>query len=108
MVETWNRHHDRESGAAQVYNEWQRRVDARQIETAATKPERDSIAQVALQEALDSLTHVHKMPWHQVNWGRIHRNEFPHPLVKAYDIPAVQRRGGAGTVAATGATIRQI
>jgi len=41
-------------------------------------------------------------------WGRVHRSELPHPLVAAYDIAPVQRSGGAGTVAATGATYRQI
>jgi penicillin amidase len=38
----------------------------------------------------------------------VHRSELPHTLVRAYDIPAVERSGGAGTVAATGATYRQI
>ncbi len=41
-------------------------------------------------------------------WGRTHRSEFPHSLVSAYDLPAAERRGGAGTVAATGATFREI
>jgi penicillin amidase len=41
-------------------------------------------------------------------WGRVHRSELPHPLVAAYDIPAVERSGGSGTVAATGATYRQV
>jgi penicillin G amidase len=41
-------------------------------------------------------------------WGRIHRSEFPHWLVGAYDLPAVERSGGGGTLAATGATFRQI
>jgi len=41
-------------------------------------------------------------------WGRQHRSEFPHSLVSAYDIPAVERDGGAGAVAATGATFREI
>lgn len=41
-------------------------------------------------------------------WGRLHRSEFPHPLVRAYDLPAVERHGGGDTVAATGATYREI
>ena len=44
----------------------------------------------------------------QWRWGRIHRSEFPHSLVSAYDLPAVERSGGGGTVAATGATYREI
>jgi penicillin amidase len=41
-------------------------------------------------------------------WGRTHRSEFPHSLVEAYDLPGVERSGGGGTVAATGATYRHI
>ena len=44
----------------------------------------------------------------QWRFGRINRSEFPHALVRAYDIPAVERTGGQGTVAAVGATYRQI
>ena len=41
-------------------------------------------------------------------WGRMNRSEFPHSLVEAYDLPLGERTGGAGTVAAIGATYRQI
>jgi penicillin amidase len=41
-------------------------------------------------------------------WGRLHRSELPHLLVRAYDIPAIERPGGTPTVAATGATYRQV
>ena len=44
----------------------------------------------------------------QWRWGRIQRSEFPHWLVSAYDLPAVERNGGGGTIAATGATFREI
>jgi acyl-homoserine lactone acylase PvdQ len=38
----------------------------------------------------------------------MHQRTFPHPLVKAFDLPTVERAGGAGTVAADGATYREI
>jgi penicillin amidase len=41
-------------------------------------------------------------------WGRFKRSEFPHALARAYDIPAVERHGGSGFVAAVGATYRHI
>ncbi len=41
-------------------------------------------------------------------WGRTNRSEFPHSLVSAYDLPAAERTGGAGTVAAIGATFREV
>jgi penicillin amidase len=33
---------------------------------------------------------------------------MPHALVRAYDIPPVERHGGSGFVAAVGATYREI
>ena len=44
----------------------------------------------------------------QWRWGRTNRSEFPHDLVSAYDLPAAERLGGANTVAAVGATYREI
>lgn len=41
-------------------------------------------------------------------WGAINRSEFPHSLVAAYDLPSAERSGGADTVAAIGATFREI
>lgn len=108
LVAGWDRFYDRTSVAASVYDVWNRRLTANGVVAIMPKSERDSLAHVSLAQALDSLTSTYRMPWSKVNWGKINRSEFPHHLAKAYDIPTVERRGGAGTVAAFGATIRQI
>jgi len=38
----------------------------------------------------------------------MHARAFTHPLARAFDLPAVERGGEAGTVAADGATYREI
>ena len=38
----------------------------------------------------------------------MHTRAFAHPFVAAFDLPTVERAGGAGTVAADGATYREI
>jgi penicillin amidase len=38
----------------------------------------------------------------------MHVRAFPHPFIRQFDLPAVERPGGAGTVAADGATYREI
>jgi penicillin amidase len=38
----------------------------------------------------------------------MHARAFPHPLLRQFDLPAMERGGGAGTVAADGATYREI
>jgi penicillin amidase len=94
-------------GAA-VYDVWNRRLTANRVAGGMQKAERDSLAQRSLKEAVDSLSKTYSMHWSLVNWGKVNRSEFPHQFVKAFDIPTVERRGGAGTVAAFGASIRQI
>ena len=38
----------------------------------------------------------------------MHKAALPHPLVADFDLPSSERGGGAGTVAADGASYRQI
>ena len=38
----------------------------------------------------------------------MHTRTFPHSLVAAFNLPTIERRGGTGTVAADGATYREI
>ena len=108
MVARWDGFYDRPSVAASVFDVWNRRLTANRVTENMPKPQRDSLAQRSLKESLDSLSSSYGMHWSLVNWGKINRSEFPHQFVKAFDIPTVQRRGGAGTVAAFGASIRQI
>ncbi|MEO6239372.1 MAG: penicillin acylase family protein [Vicinamibacterales bacterium] len=46
--------------------------------------------------------------WSSERWGQRHTRAFRHPLVREFDLPTVERSGGAGTVAADGATYREI
>ena len=108
MVADWDRYFDRASVAASIYDVWNRRLAANRVTADMPVAERDALAQSSLREALDSLSSTYRTPWSQVNWGKVNRSEFPHPFVRAYDLPTVERRGGAGTVAAFGASIRQI
>jgi penicillin amidase len=67
-----------------------------------------SSAEQVLAAAIDLLRNEQGDDPAEWRWGRTHRSEFPHSLVSAYDLPAVERLGGSGTVAATGATYREI
>ena len=65
-------------------------------------------AEAALATAAERLRQEQGPDPAQWRWGRSNRSEFPHSLVSAYDLPAAERAGGSGTVAATGATFREI
>jgi len=103
----WNGQHRRESRAAALYRYAPRGItdDAR---ASAAGEQRQAILERAIAAGLDSLRANQGSDPAQWRWGRINRSQLPHPFVKAYDIPPVERHGGAGFVAAVGATYRQI
>jgi penicillin amidase len=107
LLESWDARYERRSPAAALYNFVSRSMtDARR--DGLSQNDRRAALERALAQAVDTLEALQGANPAQWRWGRLHRSEFPHSLVRAYDIPAVERSGGAGTVAATGATYRQI
>jgi penicillin amidase len=65
-------------------------------------------ARSALEKAVEALRTSLGPDRQQWRWGRLNRSEFPHPLLKAFDLPGVERNGGGETVAAIGATYRHV
>jgi penicillin amidase len=61
-----------------------------------------------LKQAITKLTGELGPDWSQWRYGRVHVQAYPHPLLKAFDLPTVERRGGNGAVGADGATYREI
>jgi penicillin amidase len=97
----WDGVLDRDSRAAAIYGELRRVLP----NEAAASP---GAHEEALAMALERIREEQGDDPTEWRWGRTQRSEFPHSLVSEYDLPAVERRGGAGTVAATGATFREI
>ena len=97
----------RDSRAAALYWHFRESVDRARVRNASNA-ERLSIVEAGLVQALEKLRASQGEDWADWRWGRIHRSEFPHPLVAAYDLPAVERDGGAGTVNATGSVYRLV
>ena len=107
LLAAWDARYERNSAAAAVYSHTSRNLaSARRPELAAN--DRKAALERALTQGLTALKTEQGNDPQQWRYGRIHRSEFPHTLVRAYDIPAIERSGGAGTVAATGATYREI
>jgi penicillin amidase len=101
MLAGWKATYARESAAAALYGTMSRTL-AR--DTTSSHPALERI----IAAGLDTLRARQGADPAQWRWGRINRSELPHSLVGAYDIPAIERAGGAGTVAAIGATYREI
>jgi penicillin amidase len=104
----WDAQHRRDSMAAALYRYASPAItdEARAAGTPTVR--RQTLLELAIATGIDSLRAVQGSDPTQWRWGRINTSQLPHPFVKAYDIPPVERHGGAGFVAAVGATYRQI
>ena len=94
---------DRNSAAAAIYATWQRNADMNAVRQGTR-----AAVESGLVKAVENLSKSQGDDWSQWRWGRMNRSEFPHPVVSAYDLPAVERQGGSGTVNAIGAVYRLI
>jgi penicillin amidase len=103
----WDGRMTKESAAAALFWEFRRAVDLAALQLLSGK-ERPPQIEAGLERAVEALTASQGEDRSQWRWGRIHRSEFPHPLVSDFDVPTVERDGGAGTVNATGAVYRLI
>jgi penicillin amidase len=89
-----------------VHSYWRRNLDPDVLRPDGTKRAED--ARMALEQGVSELRKRLGADRNEWRWGRLHKSEFPHWLVKAFDLPGVERSGGGGTMAATGATFREI
>lgn len=103
LLEGWDQVMDRTSAPAAIYITWQRAADR----GAARKVSREAVV-AGLRKAIDQLTASQGANWEEWRWGRMNRSEFPHSVASAYDLPAIERQGGAGTVNAIGAVYRLV
>jgi penicillin amidase len=110
-VAAWDHVFTRESRAAAIYETWRTSGEAGRGRGAVANPAppaspKDVEARLAI--ALRTLTANQGSDRAAWRWGRMHTRAFAHPFVPAFDLVTVERAGGAGTVAADGATYREI
>ena len=108
LLASWDGVQTRESAGAAAYRYVSRAIPAEARRDGISADARKELLERALLEggrALRDSLGSDRSSW---RWGRVHRSELPHSLVRAYDIPAIERPGGPPTVAATGATYRQV
>ena len=108
MIAGWDAFLRRESAPAALYMAWRSAGGARATDAGVTAKARDSIIVGSLERAIEQLTREQGADWAQWRWGRSNARTFPHPFVAAYNLPTVERGGGGTTVAANGATYREI
>jgi penicillin amidase len=122
----WDGRYVTGSVAPSLHNHWRRNLDeeapqpegwltrggvgssALRLGAADQTKARLTQARTALERAVQTLRKSMGPDRQTWRWGRLNRSEFPHPLLKAYDLPGIERDGGGETVAAIGATYRHV
>ena len=107
-VAAWNFVLDRESRPAVLYMAWRETVDRRIFNSSTPAAERRTLSEAGLVEAVENLKKEQGTEESQWRWGRMNTQAFPHPVLREFDLPTVEKGGGGGTVAAMGATYREI
>jgi penicillin amidase len=108
LLAAWNGAFARDSAAAAIYTEWRGVSSANERATATPLAERQKLHEASLTQAIAALKQSQGADWSQWRWGRMHTRAFPHALVPAFSLATVERPGGSGTVAADGASYREI
>ncbi|HVL67964.1 MAG TPA: penicillin acylase family protein [Vicinamibacterales bacterium] len=112
-IAAWNATFSRDSRAAAIYETWRSmasgggRGRGQAAPAVQGEPSGEQL-QSQLAAAVEALRKTQGDDRAQWRWGRMHTRAFPHPFVRAFDLPTVERGGGAGTVAADGASYREI
>jgi penicillin amidase len=104
----WDAQHRRDSQAAAIYRFVARELTAEARAAATAVARRRELLETALATGLAALRKDQGDDPARWRWGAYHRSQLPHALIRAYDIPAVERHAGSGFVGATGATYREI
>ena len=108
LLSEWDHVFAEESAAAAVYFTWSRILERNHPEASVPHGVSAEAVTSTLSMTVDSLTAEQGSDPSEWRWGRSNRVPFDHPLSSAFDLPAVERRGGAGTVSSNGGTYKQI
>jgi penicillin amidase len=108
LLSDWDHVFAEESAAAALYFTWNRVFSRTHREASIPDNVPEGSVASSLRMAVDSLSATQGSDPAEWRWGRSNRVAFPHPLSAAFDLPAVERRGGAGTVSSNGGTYKQI
>ncbi len=108
LLAAWDGRLAKDSAAAAIHDVWRGASTAPERDPARPLAERQPLHEASLARAVEQLTAAQGTDWSAWRWGRMHTRAFPFPLIPSYSLPTVERPGGTGSVAADGATYREI
>ena len=108
LIESWDAKLSKESTAGAMYVRWNEEVDERARHTDMQLSQRRMFIEAGLRSAIDRLTLELGPDRDQWRHGRVHASPLQHMFIPDFDLPAVERPGGFGSLNATGANFRRI
>jgi penicillin amidase len=110
LLAAWDGVYRRDAAEPALYEAWRRTPRTRAVlRDDSVRPERlPRDPAEGLSKAIDLLTATQGSDWTKWRWGRMHARAFRHPLAHDFDLPDVERGGNNDTVAADGASYREI
>jgi penicillin amidase len=108
LLASWDAVQSRDSAAAAIYSAWRAGATADERDLSRAPDARKAVLEPGLARGLDRLRAAQGADASGWRWGRSNTQPFAHALLSAFNLPTIERRGGTGTVAAGGATYREI
>jgi penicillin amidase len=108
LLASWDAVQSRDSAAAAIYSAWRAGATADERDLSRAPDARKAVLEPGLARGLDRLRAAQGADPSGWRWGRSNTQPFAHALLSAFNLPTIERRGGTGTVAAGGATYREI
>ena len=108
MIAGWDGVLTRESTAAAIYVEWTRLSESGARDAATPMEQRRALIAEGLEQTVAALTEDWGADWSQWRYGRGNQSGLSHMFIPDFDLSAVERPGGFGTINATGANFRRI
>jgi penicillin amidase len=105
----WDAVYTKDSAEAAIYETWRSLAAGGRRGQPPVQPRTDRASlEAGLRQAVNALAKSQGRDPRHWRWGRMHTRAFAHPFVDAFSLATVERPGGAGTVAADGASFREI
>jgi penicillin G amidase len=108
LLAAWDGIYRRDAPEPALYEIWRRIPRTVAAITDGRTERRPLHPGEALKRAVDQLIAAQGPDRAKWRWGRMHARAFRHPLSREFDLPDVERGGGSDTVAADGASFREI
>ncbi len=108
LIASWDGALAKDSASAALHAAWRDASTPQERDGATPLTTRQPMHEAALRSAIAAVTKTQGTDWSAWRWGRTHTRSFPHMLLPAFNLPTMERSGGAGSLAADGASFREV